>query len=65
MTVGMLIAPPRRRKLDTFYIMYGGWCHNDRKTHCNRDNQSVGLIIIITIRYDNVVAAWQQSRSSH
>lgn len=57
MTVGMLIA--RRRKLDTFYYacVGGGWCHNDRKTHCNRDNQSVGpSFLLLSLRF--VMIMW-------
>jgi hypothetical protein len=57
MTVGMLIA--RRRKLDTFYYVCGGggWCHNDRKTHCNRDNQSVGpSFLLLSLRF--VMIMW-------
>lgn len=61
MTVGMLIA--RRRKLDTFYYACvgvggnGGGCHNDRKTHCNRDNQSVGpSFLLLSLRF--VMIMW-------
>lgn len=60
----MLIA--RRRKLDTFYYACvgggggggnGSGCHNDRKTHCNRDNQSVGpSFLLLSLRF--VMIMW-------